>query len=99
MCWEYLICCWTVSRGDWTADATIARFPMTATEILPIQEFTYLAPLRCIDTNVADRKVWVEKYWAKADSVYVHGEGTESFLGFIQRVQVFLDSLAGAPGN
>lgn len=87
------------TRAKATADAAIARFPMTATEIWPIQEFTYLAPGRCINTTVADRKAWVDEYWAKADPAYVHGEGAESFVDFIQRVQVFLDRLAGAPGN
>jgi len=72
---------------------------MAATETWPIQEFTYLAPARCINTTVADRKVWVDEYWAKADPAFVHGEGAESFLEFIQRVQVFLDRLADAPGN
>jgi len=87
------------TRAQATAAATIVRFPMAATETWPIQEFTYLAPARCINTTVADRKVWVDEYWAKADPAFVHGEGAESFLEFIQRVQVFLDRLADAPGN
>lgn len=87
------------TRAQATASATITRFSMAATETWPIQEFTYLAPARCINTTVADRKAWVDEYWARADPAYVHGEGAESFAGFIQRVERFLDQLAGAPGN
>lgn len=75
----------TFTRAKATADATIARFPMTAIEIWPIHEFTYLAPSHCINTTGADRKAWVDDYWAKADPTYVHGEGAESFVNFIQR--------------
>lgn len=87
------------TRAQTTAAATITRFPMAAAETWPIQEFTYLAPARCVNTTVADRKAWVDEYWARADPAYVHGEGSESFAGFIQRVERFLDRLATAPGN
>lgn len=72
----------------------MADFPSVPFEIWPIQEFTYLEPARCTSTTVADRREWVEAYWAKADPGSTDGEGAESFLDFIARAQSFLERLA-----
>lgn len=87
------------SRAQATAMQTVAAFPSVPFEIWPIQEFTYLEPARCINTTVAQRRAWVEAYWAKADPVFVDGEGAESFLEFISRAQSFLDRLAEHPAH
>ena len=87
------------SRAQATAMQTVAAFPSVPFEIWPIQEFTYLEPARCINTTVAQRRAWVEAYWAKADPVFIDGEGAESFLEFISRAQSFLDRLAEHPGH
>jgi hypothetical protein len=78
---------------------TVAAFPSVPFEIWPIQEFTYLEPARCINTTVAQRRDWVEAYWAKADPAFTDGEGAESFLDFISRAQSFLDRLAVHPAH
>jgi hypothetical protein len=78
---------------------TVAAFPSVPFEIWPIQEFTYLEPARCINTTVAQRRDWVEAYWAKADPAFTDGEGAESFLDFISRAQSFLDRLAEHPAH
>ena len=87
------------SRAQATAMQTVAAFPSVPFEIWPIHEFTYLEPARCINTTVAQRRAWVEAYWAKADPVFIDGEGAESFLEFISRAQSFLDRLAEHPGH
>ena len=86
-------------RAYATAMATIAAFPATQFETWPIHEFTYLEPERCTNTSVAQRKDWVEAYWAKADPAFRDGEGAESFLDFISRAQSFLNRLADHPAQ
>ncbi|NHN69031.1 histidine phosphatase family protein [Pseudomonas fluorescens] len=87
------------TRAHSTAMATAAVFPHVPFETWPIQEFTYLEPARCTGTTVADRREWVEAYWAKADPGFTDGEGAESFLVFIARAQSFLKCLAEHPAQ
>ncbi len=87
------------TRAHSTAMATAAMFPHIPFETWPIQEFTYLEPARCANTTVADRREWVEAYWAKADPGFTDGEGAESFLDFIARAQSFLERLAEHPAQ
>jgi probable phosphoglycerate mutase len=87
------------TRAHSTAMATAALFPHIPFETWPIQEFTYLEPARCTGTTVADRREWVEAYWAKADPGFMDGEGAESFLDFIARAQSFLERLAEHPAQ
>lgn len=87
------------TRAHSTAMATAAMFPHIPFETWPIQQFTYLEPARCANTTVADRREWVEAYWAKADPGFTDGEGAESFLDFIARAQSFLERLAEHPAQ
>ncbi len=87
------------TRAHSTAMATAAVFPHIPFETWPIQEFTYLEPARCTSTTIADRREWVEAYWAKADLGFTDGEGAESFLDFISRAQSFLKRLAEHPAQ
>ncbi|PMQ11551.1 putative phosphoserine phosphatase 2 [Pseudomonas sp. AD21] len=87
------------TRAHSTAMATASVFPHIPFETWPIQEFTYLEPARCTSTTVADRREWVEVYWAKADPGFTDGEGAESFLDFIARAQSFLERLAEHPAQ
>lgn len=87
------------ARAQATAMATVAVFPATPLETWPIQEFTYLEPARCTNTTVAERRAWVEAYWSRSDPAFRDGEGAESFLDFILRVQSFLDRLGKHPAQ
>lgn len=87
------------TRAHSTAMATAAAFPHIPFETWPIQEFTYIEPARCINTTVAQRRDWVEGYWAKSDPAFTDGEGAESFLDFISRAQSFLSRLADHPAH
>ena len=87
------------TRAHSTAMATAAVFPHIPFETWPIQEFTYLEPARCTGTTVADRREWVEAYWANADPGFTDGEGAESFLDFIARAQSFLECVAKHPAQ
>ena len=87
------------SRARATADATICIFPDAPFETWPIEEFTYLDPIRCVNTTVGQRKAWVDQYWANADPSYIDGKGAESFLEFVGRARSFLDRLTTLPAQ
>lgn len=72
-------------RAQATALATTALYPTAAFEIWPIHEFTYLAPARCVDTTLAQRRGWVEAYWQRLDPAFTDGECAESFNDFVAR--------------
>lgn len=85
------------SRAQATAMETVTAFPSVPFETWAIQEFTYLDPERCANTTVAQRRAWVNAYWAKSDPAFNDGTGAESFLEFIARAQAFLGRLAEHP--
>lgn len=86
-------------RAQTTAQVTAALYPAVAFETWPIQEYTYLAPARCVDTTVAQRRGWVEAYWSKADPAFSDGEGAESFSELVSRARSLLDRLAEHPAS
>jgi probable phosphoglycerate mutase len=75
-------------RAKETAQPTRSRFPDSAVEEWPIQEFTYLAPARCQNMTPAERTPMVRSYWELADPTYVDGAGAESYTAFLSRVEV-----------
>ncbi|WP_349975389.1 histidine phosphatase family protein [Pseudomonas sp. WHRI 8519] len=81
-------------RAQVTALATTALYPDAAFETWPVYEFTYLAPARCVDTTVAQRRGWVEAYWQRSDPAFSDGEGAESFIDLVTRARAFLERLA-----
>lgn len=98
-CAPELIVASPFSRARATADVTISIFPDVPSETWPIEEFTYLAPTRCVNTTLGQRKAWVEQYWADAEPSCIDGEGAESFLEFVGRARSFLDRLATHPAQ
>ena len=90
-----LIACSPYLRASQTAEPTIERFGRRArTEQWPVHEFTHLSPERCRDTSTAERFPWVERYWAECDPVSVDGDGAESFLELIDRVDATIQRLS-----
>jgi broad specificity phosphatase PhoE len=90
-----------ISPFQRTADSAapcIARFPNVQVLTWPIQELTYLSPARCRNTCAADRQEWGQAYWAAANPQAVDGEGAESFIEFMARVQQFGRLLLETPG-
>jgi broad specificity phosphatase PhoE len=78
----------TFTRAIATATPTIARYPGVFVRTENIGEFTYLSPLRCANTTVAQRRAWVDAYWQRSDPTYVDGDGAESFADLIDRVRI-----------
>jgi 2,3-bisphosphoglycerate-dependent phosphoglycerate mutase len=64
----------------------------------PIQEFTYLSPVRCRGTTAHDRKAWAQAYWERADPDWEDGDGAESFRQLMRRVDAFSMQLAASRG-
>ncbi len=81
-------------RTQQTAKPTLAKFSNTFSEQWSIQEFTYLSPQRFPNTNTDDRRPFVEAYWARNDPDYNDGQGAESFIEFLHRVQGFAKRLS-----
>lgn len=79
-------------RARQTAEPVARRFGLPVA-IWPIQEFTYLSPMRCTGTTAAERRAWVNAYWNKADPDYVDGPGAESFAQMMCRVHGTLEYL------
>ena len=78
-------------RARLTAQPTIERYPGTAFEEWPVQEFSYLGPLGHPATS-HEREPEVRAYWERADPRLAQ-PGAESFAGLIGRVTSFLGRL------
>ena len=86
-------------RTQQTATATFARFPNVPVEVWPIQEFTYLQPVRWNGTLSSERMPSIERYWAKADAEFWDGEGAESFAMLLDRARAALNRLETLPAE
>ncbi len=70
------------------------RFPDVATEVWPIQEFTYLAPASCVGTSWRERKPRIDAYWRRLFPDSIDGPGAESFEDLLARANAFLRRIA-----
>lgn len=84
----------SMTRARQTADATLARWPLTPVEQWAVQEFTFLSGARYAETTQAEREEGVRAYWDRLDPHEVDGPGAESFAAFISRVDDTLTRLA-----
>jgi 2,3-bisphosphoglycerate-dependent phosphoglycerate mutase len=85
-----------------TAQPLIQRFLQEGKQVpvleWPLQEFTYLSPVRCKGTTAADRQVWAKAYWERADPDWEDGDGAESYRQLMHRVERLSDQLAEQVG-
>lgn len=81
-----------------TAAPSLKRYPQLTVHTWPIQELTYLSPVRCRGTTVLDRQGWAQAYWQAGDPHAVDGEGAESYGQFMARVRSFSVRLKATPG-
>lgn len=54
-----------------------------------LHEFSYLSERKCANTNMDDRKAWVNAYWEKMDYQHKDADDAESFEDLYMRVQAF----------
>jgi 2,3-bisphosphoglycerate-dependent phosphoglycerate mutase len=80
-------------RARQTAEPMVSRFPATACQQWPVQEFTYLGDLHGRATTHREREPYVRAYWDRADP-QAAGPGAESFAGLLGRTADFLKRLS-----
>jgi probable phosphoglycerate mutase len=73
-------------RARQTAEATRARFPSVPVEEWPVYEFTYLDPVRYLNTTGSERMPYALAYWQRNDPTYKDGGVGESFVELMDRV-------------
>jgi broad specificity phosphatase PhoE len=86
-------------RTQQTAAPTQERFPDVPVEVWPVEEFTYLQPVRWNGTRSAERMPYLERYWHAADPAYLDGVGAESFSMLLRQVEATLNRLAALPAT
>ncbi len=79
-------------RARQTSRPLLEKFPGIKVLESNVEEFTYLAMDRCINTNAAMRQPMVDAYWERMDPSYRDGEGAESFADFYSRAITLLES-------
>lgn len=80
-------------RAKQTADPLIKSLPLAEVENWNVHEFTYLSPLRCGHSTMAERKPLVEEFWRRSEIDYCDGDGAESFEEFIGRIRETIENL------
>jgi broad specificity phosphatase PhoE len=80
-----------------TARPLLRKFPDSKHEQWPVQEFTYLSPIRCKNTTMEERIPWAIEYWERCDPYYCDRDGAESFSDFIKRVIDIKGRLSNRP--
>ncbi|MFQ5399171.1 MAG: histidine phosphatase family protein [Anaerolineae bacterium] len=84
-------------RARQTAAPTVARFHPIPQEHWPVQEFTFLAPIRYLNTTGTERIPFARDYWQRNDPQYKDGGEGESFAELMDRVQHVLARLRHPP--
>lgn len=69
------------------------KFPHVPHEEWPVQEFTYLSSKRYANTTNLERQPSVKEYWSKCDPFFSHGEGAESFIDLIGRIDTTIEKI------
>jgi len=77
-----------------TAKPLLEKFPTVPTEILPVQEFTYLNTEIYAKTTVQERRERATQYWKNNDPSHNDGGWAESFLDCMTRTKKTLNFLA-----
>lgn len=75
-------------RARQTALPTIARFQPVSQEEWPVFEFTYLDPVRYLNTTADERIPFSAVYWERNDPDYKDGGKGESFAELMGRVRL-----------
>jgi broad specificity phosphatase PhoE len=85
-------------RAKQTSEPLQSRFPSAPVFEMPVHEFTYISPSRCVNNSLADLKPHIDAYWDKLDPDHNDGEGAESFADLLSRAKAFLADAASRPG-
>ncbi|NNP67031.1 histidine phosphatase family protein [Acinetobacter sp. Ac_5812] len=72
-----------------TAEPILQKYKLSAEIDENLHEFSYLSESKCFNTNLDDRKLWVNAYWERMDHDYREADDAESFADLHSRVQLF----------
>lgn len=80
-------------RTHQTAAPLLEKYNLTFEVDEHLHEFSYLSERKCANTNMDDRKAWVNAYWEKMDYQHKDADDAESFEDLYMRVQAFHEKL------
>ena len=86
-------------RTHQTAAPLLEKYNLTFEVDEHLHEFSYLSERKCANTNMDDRKVWVNAYWEKMDYQHKDADDAESFEDLYLRVQNFHEKLKALTEN
>ncbi|HCA5310626.1 TPA: histidine phosphatase family protein [Acinetobacter baumannii] len=76
-------------RTHQTAAPLLEKYNLSFEVDEHLHEFSYLSERKCANTNMDDRKAWVNAYWEKMDYQHKDADDAESFEDLYMRVQAF----------
>ncbi|MDC4616026.1 histidine phosphatase family protein [Acinetobacter baumannii] len=80
-------------RTHQTAAPLLEKYNLNFEVDKHLYEFSYLSERKCANTNIDDRKAWVNAYWEKMDYQYKDADDAESFEDLYMRVQAIHEKL------
>ena len=80
-------------RTQQTAAPILEKYNLTFEVDEHLHEFSYLSERKCANTNLNDRKAWVNAYWERMDYQHRDADDAESFEDLYLRVQAFHEKL------
>lgn len=86
-------------RTHQTATPLLEKYNLTLEIDEHVHEFSYLSERKCANTNMDDRKAWVNTYWEKMDYQHRDADDAESFEDLYIRVQAFHEKLKALTEN
>ncbi len=87
------------TRAQQTAQPTIEKFPACIVEEWPVEEFVYLHHEKYLNTTKHDRGVDVDQYWEECNPVRKDSDDAESFVDFIDRMEMIVEKLMHIEGH
>ena len=86
-------------RTQQTAAPLLEKYKLDFEVDEHLHEFSYLSERKCANTNLNDRKAWVDAYWEKMDCQHKDADDAESFEDLYLRVQAFHERLKALAVN
>ena len=80
-------------RTQQTAAPLLEKYKLDFEVNEHLHEFSYLSEQKCANTNLNDRKAWVNAYWERMDYQHRDADDAESFEDLYLRVQAFQEKL------
>ncbi|MFW2057170.1 histidine phosphatase family protein [Acinetobacter haemolyticus] len=76
-----------------TAEPILQKYQLIPEINESLHEFSYLSESKCANTNLDDRKLWVDAYWERMDYRFRDADDAESFEDLYIRVRQFHEQI------